>query len=299
MVYSCFHRKGTKRHRIKRKLNLDLHVCVTVYDGSEVMEMYSIGQFVKIANISRRTLHYYNEIGLLPPAKVGENQYRYYDDGALMKLQKILLLKSLGYTLEQIKEVFHRTGQAKKENESWIQSLQEQIEWVDREKELLDWKRYMLQASIHAIQISGKIEAAEINKLIQELQARELKDGVVQPIFSDAIYSERELEILAELPVMGSQDPKMEPYVQLMGAIRQNMHEAPDSPTAQRLAESLYEMALDYFQGDTRLIDKYWEELIPGDGDPAVVYGHDRDLMIYVGEMIGHYLRTRKEEGTS
>ncbi|MEI0740072.1 MerR family DNA-binding transcriptional regulator [Paenibacillus sp. JTLBN-2024] len=38
--------------------------------------MYSIGQFVKIANISRRTLHYYNEIGQLPPAKVGNNQYK-------------------------------------------------------------------------------------------------------------------------------------------------------------------------------------------------------------------------------
>lgn len=258
--------------------------------------MYSIGQFVKIANISRRTLHYYNEIGLLPPAKVGNNQYRYYDDAALIKLQKILLLKSLGYTLEQIKEVFERTGQAQKENESWIQSLQEQIEWVDREKELLEWKRYMLQASIHAIRISGRIEASEIHALIRELQSRELKDGVVQPVFPESSYSEQEQEILGQLPVMGSPDPRMEPYIQLMSAIRQNMHEPPDSPAAQQLAEALYGMALDYFQGDARLIDKYWEGLIPEEGERSVVYGHDRELLVYVGEMIGHYLRNRKDD---
>ncbi|WP_374015964.1 MerR family transcriptional regulator [Paenibacillus thiaminolyticus] len=47
-----------------------------------------------LPNISRRTLHYYNEIGLLHPAKVECNSYRFYDDAALMKLQKIMLLKA-------------------------------------------------------------------------------------------------------------------------------------------------------------------------------------------------------------
>ncbi|BFH13833.1 MerR family DNA-binding protein [Paenibacillus melissococcoides] len=86
-----------------------------------------------------------------------------------MKLQKIILLKSLGFTLEQIKQVFRDTGQADKENEGWIQALEEQIEWIQREKELLAWKEYLLQTTIHAIRISGKIEPSEIVTLLQAL----------------------------------------------------------------------------------------------------------------------------------
>ncbi|MGN7381910.1 HTH-type transcriptional activator tipA [Chlamydia abortus] len=258
--------------------------------------MYSIGEITKMANISRRTLHYYNEIGLLQPTKVESNQYRYYDDAALMKLQKILLLKSLGLTLEQIKAVFDKTGQANSENESWIESLEEQIQWIQREKDLLDWKQYLLKTTVHAIRMSGKIEAAEIVRLIQALQARELEDGWVRPIFSQEHYTEEELEILSGLPVLGSLDPRAEHYARLISSVRENMHEPPDSPKAQQLAGQLYELALGFFQGDARLLDKYWGQLFPEEGEQSAVYGHDRELMAYIEEMIGHYLQAREEE---
>ncbi|BFH68910.1 hypothetical protein J27TS7_22730 [Paenibacillus dendritiformis] len=256
------------------------------------MKVYSIGDVTKMSNISRRTLHYYNEIGLLHPAKVEGNSYRYYDDAALMKLQKIILLKSLGFTLEQIKQVFRDTGQADKENEGWIQALEEQIEWIQREKELLAWKEYLLQTTIHAIRISGKIEASEIVTLLQALQARELEDGRIRPVFPAQEYTGEELAILSRLPDLGSADPRAEQYIRLMGAIREQMDAPPDSPQAQRLAKQLYEMALSLFQGNAALLDKYWSRLVPEEGQMSAVYGHDRELMAYVDAMIGCYLQT-------
>ena len=57
--------------------------------------MKSVKDVSKITGISVRTLHHYDEIGLLKPAKVTNAGYRLYDDGCLRRLHSILLLKEL------------------------------------------------------------------------------------------------------------------------------------------------------------------------------------------------------------
>ncbi len=64
---------------------------------------YTINQLAKLAGISVRTLHYYDEIGLLMPSFVRTNGYRIYEDKELLKLQQILLFRELEFPLEQIK----------------------------------------------------------------------------------------------------------------------------------------------------------------------------------------------------
>jgi MerR family transcriptional regulator, thiopeptide resistance regulator len=67
--------------------------------------MYTVKQLSDLAEVSVRTLHYYDEIGLLRPSKVGENHYRYYDDNALLRLQQILFYREMGVELMQIKDI--------------------------------------------------------------------------------------------------------------------------------------------------------------------------------------------------
>ncbi len=67
--------------------------------------MYTVKQVSELTGVSVRTLHYYDEIKLLTPSKVGANGYRYYDDQALLRLQQILFYREVGLELEQIKEV--------------------------------------------------------------------------------------------------------------------------------------------------------------------------------------------------
>ena len=64
--------------------------------------MYSIGQLAKAANVSNRTLRYYEEMGLLTPHSRGENRYRYYDDEHLRRLQTIKMLQDSGFALKEI-----------------------------------------------------------------------------------------------------------------------------------------------------------------------------------------------------
>ena len=66
------------------------------------MKYYKTGEFAKMANVSIRTIRYYDNVGLLKPSKIADNGYRIYTDKDFIKLQKILSLKYLGFSLDDI-----------------------------------------------------------------------------------------------------------------------------------------------------------------------------------------------------
>lgn len=63
---------------------------------------YTIKEIADLAGITTRTLRYYDQIGLLCPAATGENSYRYYDQGSLLRLQQILFFRELDVPLRDI-----------------------------------------------------------------------------------------------------------------------------------------------------------------------------------------------------
>ena len=69
------------------------------------MSDYTVKQVAKLSGVSIRTLHHYDEIGLLKPARVGANGYRYYGREELLRLQQILLHRELGFALDDIRRV--------------------------------------------------------------------------------------------------------------------------------------------------------------------------------------------------
>ncbi|GGT66933.1 MULTISPECIES: MerR family transcriptional regulator [Streptomyces] len=66
---------------------------------------WSIQEIARKAGTTSRTLRHYGERGLLEPSRIGANGYRYYDQAALVRLQRILLLRELGLSLPAIAEV--------------------------------------------------------------------------------------------------------------------------------------------------------------------------------------------------
>ena len=67
--------------------------------------MKTVNEVSKITGVSVRTLHHYDAIGLLKPAKVTDAGYRLYDDTSLIRLQHILLFRELQFPLKEIKEI--------------------------------------------------------------------------------------------------------------------------------------------------------------------------------------------------
>ena len=68
--------------------------------------MFRIGDFSRIARVSARLLRFYDEIGLLAPAHADPHSgYRFYTVDQLARLNRITVLKDLGFSLEQIGEL--------------------------------------------------------------------------------------------------------------------------------------------------------------------------------------------------
>ncbi|MDO3410557.1 MerR family transcriptional regulator [Saccharibacillus sp. CPCC 101409] len=256
--------------------------------------MIRIGDLAKRAKISKRTLHYYEQIGLLPPSIVMENGYRYYDDDSVLRLQKILLLKSIGYTLEQIKQLL-QDRQSAQEKENWAASFDEQIEFIERKKAELDRKQYYLRAAAHVIRLSGTRDAEDLLQVIEALEDRPLVDGVVPAEFGDDLpFTSEEKNILNRLPVLGSEDKRMEEMFSIFHRIKAIMPASPHSPEAQAAAGRLYELTLDLFEGDEELAQKYGDLIKPAPGEKPVVMGMDSEFVAYLDEMIEFFLKERK-----
>jgi DNA-binding transcriptional MerR regulator len=69
-------------------------------------KVYPIGEFAKKTGQTIRTLHYYDEIGILKPSRISSSGRRFYSEDEMITLQKIVALKFLGFSLEEIKS-FH------------------------------------------------------------------------------------------------------------------------------------------------------------------------------------------------
>ena len=92
--------------------------------------MFLIKKVSEISGVSVRTLHHYDEIGLLSPKK-NENGYRYYSEDDMSFLQMILFYKYLGFPLKQIKDLL------KQEDPEILNHLKKQLVLMQKEKQKL------------------------------------------------------------------------------------------------------------------------------------------------------------------
>lgn len=94
--------------------------------------MYSIGQFSKITGISNKTLIWYDNVGLLKPAKVNfENGYRYYDIESLKKVIDIHFLQEMGFSVNEIINISGSNLEDK------IEKLQQKVDFINSNIALL------------------------------------------------------------------------------------------------------------------------------------------------------------------
>lgn len=108
--------------------------------------LYTAGEIAKIAGVSLRTIRFYDVKGLLKPVSYSDAGYRYYNQESLAVLQKILMLKYLGFSLQQIESMIHDDISAGKDTNS---QLAEQ-------KQLLQEKKTQLEQIITTIEIMEK-----------------------------------------------------------------------------------------------------------------------------------------------
>lgn len=91
---------------------------------------WSIQEIARLAGTTRRTLRHYDAVGLVKPSRIGDNGYRYYDAEALVRLQRVLLLRELGLGIPAISEVL--AGQ-----QDDTAALRSHLDWLAHEQQRL------------------------------------------------------------------------------------------------------------------------------------------------------------------
>ncbi len=123
----------------------------------DISMSYTVNQLAKLANISVRTLHHYDEIGLLRSLRNTSNQYRIYEEVDLLKLQQILFFRELDFKLEEIKVILQNTNfditKALKDHKQMIivkrKRLDALVETIDKTINKVTKKKYMKDEELY------------------------------------------------------------------------------------------------------------------------------------------------------
>jgi len=128
----------------------------------------TVNEVSRLSGVSVRTLHHYDEIGLLKPAYVATNGYRMYDDTSLKKLQSILLFRELEFPLKEIKNMVNNpdfnSSEAIKDQLGLLKLKRSHIDGlIDLAEKLINQEDYMALK---------KFDRAEIEKYANEVKER-------------------------------------------------------------------------------------------------------------------------------
>ncbi|HEU5349782.1 MAG TPA: MerR family transcriptional regulator [Ktedonobacterales bacterium] len=114
-----------------------------------------IEQVAARTGLTKRTLRYYEEIGLLPPPTRTEGGYRLYSEADVHQLEVIKRLKGLlGFSLAEIREMADAEEQRKHVREAWHQETdpQTRLEWLDRSEDLTRRQLRLVQEKLAGLQ---------------------------------------------------------------------------------------------------------------------------------------------------
>ncbi|KYD22966.1 MULTISPECIES: MerR family transcriptional regulator [Bacillaceae] len=131
--------------------------------------MFKIGELAELAGVSKRTIDYYTQLGLLEPVR-SETNYRYYPEESIERLRLIDALKKQHLTLEEIKErlqIIQNQPDAADEIVDKIEHLQEEMKHI--QEELLELKPLLKQLNEQQIKLMTKPLAQQGYTLLHTL----------------------------------------------------------------------------------------------------------------------------------
>lgn len=199
-----------------------------------------IQEFARFTGVSVRTLHYYDEIGLLKPAQVDKaTGYRYYDEQSLLRMQEILFYRELDFSLKSIEEILSSPHYDK------TQALKDQ-------KKLLILKKERLENLISAIDSAMKGET--VMKAFDNTEFENYKAEAQEKWGNTNAYKEH-----AE-KTRGYSKDKWNSLAAGMDAIMGQFAESmkhgdtPDSDTAQDLVKALQNHITEHYYHCTKEI---------------------------------------------
>lgn len=233
--------------------------------------MYTIGKLSKNTGVTIRTLDYYDEIGLLKPSSKTEGGHRIYREDDVMRLERILALKYMGFSLEQIKEI------PKNSASTWQESIQQQLEWIKREQKRLQMLEQALRGVSISIEMEGEINWQIIFGIIQLYQQG--PENVLQPY--EEYLSKDEMKKIMDMNVQNMSEEDIRDWMKVISDIKNHLDMDPASEKAQQLVENFENQVDNMFGNDEELIEHMGEALQNFKEDIAF-YPMNKDVIHFI-----------------
>jgi MerR family transcriptional regulator, thiopeptide resistance regulator len=246
-----------------------------------VEKTFLVREFAKLAGVSVRTLHYYDQTGLLRPAKTSSAGHRLYTTADLLRLQQILTLKYMGFSLTEIGELLNSPGYdvlraldgQKRAIEQQIAGLQQTVKALERTLEMLagdegekfNWE--YVQLIIQGVQAEAK--AYWLAQYYTPEQLAELKER------SQQIDPRQQLKWQQEWQNLNAG---------ITDAARRKL--PPDDPAVQALAKEYTEKINLFTKGDPALLESLRRIYSQPDQMPSEFRPYDAETQKYLQKAV-------------
>lgn len=216
--------------------------------------MMKVSELSRLSGLSVRTLHYYDEIGLLKPGEVSGAGYRRYGEEALTRLSQIMFFRELGFALKDIRAILESPGFERNS------ALEQQIGLLKLKREHLDNLITLAEGTL-MLGMSRVDFAAFDTRKIDEYMAKAKESWS-----SSALWREYEARVGSK--TREEQDAVAEENLDILAALGalKAAGEAPDSPAAQQQVERLRVHITAHHYDCTPEILAAWGRMYTGDG---------------------------------
>ncbi|MFD1336797.1 MerR family transcriptional regulator [Oceanobacillus iheyensis] len=144
-------------------------------------DIFSVSEFAQYTGLSIRTLHYYEEKGILHPLRDKDTGHRRYVKEDLLQLHQIVTLKFLGFTLEEIMDITMSTSV----DLSFIETLRLQEAKLVEDKEKIEVSLEMIKRTVKLIEDEKQIDKDMLVSLLASMQTEKQQKEISKGILSD------------------------------------------------------------------------------------------------------------------
>ncbi|MED1569529.1 MerR family transcriptional regulator [Bacillus paramycoides] len=241
-----------------------------------IKKRWKVGELAKQTGLTVRTLHHYDQIGLFSPSEITDSRHRIYTEIDIAKLQQILSLKQLGFTLEEIKETI--------ENPDFnpIEIIKVQLEITKKQIEIQQKLYSRLEGMYELLSNQQEVQPENFIKLIEVIN------------MSEKYFTNEQLEKIKKQNEQFSSEEKKEiedQWFELIAKIRTELEKntPTNHPEVIKLAKHWKELTNKFTSGDPEII-KAAERFHSENPNNALQHGIDIDAKLYkfIKESMSH-----------
>lgn len=236
-----------------------------------MMEIYYVQEFARLAGVTVRTLHYYDQAGLLKPQR--RQRVRLYQRGDLLRLQQILTLKYMGFSLDEIRALLDSPTYDVRE------SLRIQKEAINHHIEQLQEVSQALELTVAHLDAAETLDWAQIGAIIKAVTGSDKQEWVRRYFTDEQLASIYARDVSPEEVRDGT-----EAWMNLIAAYREKRHLPPDHPDVQALAAEQIRLVNAFTKGDPEIEESLKAMYSDIDHIPAEYRPYDNDLFYFMQE---------------